>query len=1808
MQLINTQYKVINISNEDNYGSTVIVEDMLRGHLLKKLRIINLQRETEEFIEYMKANLYDYWGLWHPNLAEFYFFNKVTAIDTKPVVANKFYLTYEYFNGEVLFDFARDKDFNTILELMTQLCAAIKFLHLRGFLLCTINPDELVVTRDGGKNMLKITATPYIDGTDRLVMFDKNNNYFKSPEAFQYGKYSRLSDIYLIGAVMLHAFSREKAESSNFREALAKFRTDDDPRLEAVKEIIRKCTELKPTDRYTAVEQIVEDINKKLSTDFNIIDKNYIQKLPSHMTKLVSRESHIRKILSNVKGRLFEDKPVRVTVVKGGMGTGKATFLKNLSFRLEQEGIKVYTNKLHEEVYYSFYLITSVIKGIIRNFDKEFIDKYASDISLVVPEIGGNASGSVYNSVLKQEDKVRLIYRLGNFLLEAANKYPFAITVSGFEWADEDSLSVLNYVLKSENKGKIYLIPSIDIQASEENSKFSDLYNSLFAMGYADHIELSNFNINETAEYIRLLLGTDKAPLDFAANIYKETEGNPKYIYEIMNLLFSRNYIYVNDAGEWVLTNIDFNNINLSFNIDEIALIKLSKLDVLQNEVLRVISIFSTAVSSDILEEMLNINNEKLYELLNKLDDTNILSRKVDDWGISYDFSSINLKKSLYEKIPSGDKLEYHKKASFILERKFEKENRENKDELIYHMTKANRLEDAINQLMSSAEKMISSNLLSQAVQFLEQTYSLLPKDVVSDEKIEVCLRLGDLYEQLGSFIRSLYFYEIAENILIETKESKLLCDVYVKKSNLLYRMGDKKGSIEYAMKAKRTLKGIDYPEGLYELAVNLYDLMSFKRKYSSYIGIMETILASIDREKYKCAYARLLSSYGRQICNKGRYEEGFPMLMQSVGILEELGAYKYLPAVLNNIGVVYTDYFNDMQKSREYYEKSILICQKTNDLYIMEKCYNNHAETYRIEDKYKEAIEYYNKALDVVRVSQNLTMKTLLYINMITVCTCIEDYKRACDYINSSEDLLNNIKDSGNFNQFYYQYLSEFYYEMGYNELAREYSQKAVDMCISWGITENLEAKLVAILSEIKLSDAVDYQREMGFVQRVYAENLYKLGRAACVRFVHIYTDKGLKQQAEQFFQLGLSYRDKIETDVLKYEYLYAEAVMEEDPAIKLEKLLSLIEQMDLIESNEMKYRICYGMAMELKNRGDKYEALRYLISALNYLRRLVYNVPDEYKVKFVMSHGRNRVREELVGISSGIKAANGIKEEEEDRRETMNLSLMSMDKYFDYTEFRDIYRYKELEGRETEKAIDIEEQGRSLRKIQELVGKFTEDDIGNLKHAISLLAEITQAKTAFIAVLEEDNSMEILASYNRYTETPFYKYIIEQAKQKKSSIMINDVFEYSRKKGDILIPKEITALFCIPITAAQTTDGVGIVEEKRRNKETGLSQIVGYIYLDTDSIINNFTEESGKFCSLASKVIYILVDNYNLKIVSTVDKLTKLYTRKYFETALQNEMAYVEREGGEFSIIMIDIDRFKTVNDRFGHQKGDEVLQNVSSIIMGAVRKGDICGRYGGEEIIIMLPSTNSRDGLNVAEKIRKKIENARLLGLHTPLTVSLGVSSYPEHSTWIKDLIEKADQALYYAKESGRNMSCMYQGNMSKSVKRIDKLAGIISGNQVEDQRRVETMLEILELQRSIELSHRDKVYNFLGRVIEVSEAQTGILFYIEEGNKISGRLIRKKLLDVEVGEAHYNESLVYKCMESRQGEYQLDWSGYPGVDTVTGMPDWQSVMVVPLTNKGELRGVLYLTVSMKNREYDAESYNYIKTLCDIMASVL
>jgi diguanylate cyclase (GGDEF)-like protein len=151
-------------------------------------------------------------------------------------------------------------------------------------------------------------------------------------------------------------------------------------------------------------------------------------------------------------------------------------------------------------------------------------------------------------------------------------------------------------------------------------------------------------------------------------------------------------------------------------------------------------------------------------------------------------------------------------------------------------------------------------------------------------------------------------------------------------------------------------------------------------------------------------------------------------------------------------------------------------------------------------------------------------------------------------------------------------------------------------------------------------------------------------------------------------------------------------------------------------------------------------------------------------------------------------------------------------------------------------------------------------------------------------------------------------------------------------------------------------------------------------------------------------------------------VDELTSLFIRGVFDVIIMKEFDYSKRLGIPLSLLLIDIDDFKKVNDQYGHQKGDEVLSKIGAVIHKSVRSMDIACRYGGEEFAVIMPNTESKSATLIAERIRNNIE------LHDFdiffVTVSIGISSLYDDISSLTDFIFKADEALYKAKALGKN----------------------------------------------------------------------------------------------------------------------------------------------------------------------------------------
>ena len=160
--------------------------------------------------------------------------------------------------------------------------------------------------------------------------------------------------------------------------------------------------------------------------------------------------------------------------------------------------------------------------------------------------------------------------------------------------------------------------------------------------------------------------------------------------------------------------------------------------------------------------------------------------------------------------------------------------------------------------------------------------------------------------------------------------------------------------------------------------------------------------------------------------------------------------------------------------------------------------------------------------------------------------------------------------------------------------------------------------------------------------------------------------------------------------------------------------------------------------------------------------------------------------------------------------------------------------------------------------------------------------------------------------------------------------------------------------------------------------------------------------------------------------EFMSVLDGLTGLYNRRQFELGLEQEFNRTKRHPADFSLAILDIDFFKKVNDTYGHQYGDYVLKTVSDLMKSSFRKTDLLYRYGGEELVIIMPETNIEGALIPVQRLRHAVEDYDFdyNGVKAKVTVSMGLTMNYQDFRSSAELLKSADEALYKAKEGGRN----------------------------------------------------------------------------------------------------------------------------------------------------------------------------------------
>jgi diguanylate cyclase (GGDEF)-like protein len=210
--------------------------------------------------------------------------------------------------------------------------------------------------------------------------------------------------------------------------------------------------------------------------------------------------------------------------------------------------------------------------------------------------------------------------------------------------------------------------------------------------------------------------------------------------------------------------------------------------------------------------------------------------------------------------------------------------------------------------------------------------------------------------------------------------------------------------------------------------------------------------------------------------------------------------------------------------------------------------------------------------------------------------------------------------------------------------------------------------------------------------------------------------------------------------------------------------------------------------------------------------------------------------------------------------------------------------------------------------------------------------------------------------------------------------------------------------AVLCHPITYGETLLGILTVESFTRE---------------------NFSEEEiltlGTLADVLATALHNAMTYEEMEYQSITDCLTGIKTRRYFLESIHSEWSRSSRSGKPFAVVLLDLDKFKTVNDTLGHLEGDLVLARVGRILEQRCRHSNVVARYGGDEFIVLMPETEIDQAQILGERVRSALAGDPLLR-ERQVTCSVGVACFPLHGATIEELIRQADQAMYQSKSSG------------------------------------------------------------------------------------------------------------------------------------------------------------------------------------------
>ncbi|MGN2369812.1 diguanylate cyclase [Clostridium cagae] len=1750
MKTLNSKYSIngsIDV-NENFYIYKVI--NMLNNKIYS-LYIFQDNVEYENCREYLLSKFKTIKNLNFINLVNILDIEVIKNIDGINLDKLNYGYVTEYIDTQIDTQIYLNKcSFNKKLDIFMQLCAAVNTLNIKGYIF-----DELSI-----KDII-------------IVLNEDNKVNIKIKNLLQY-EISKFRENNLLGVKSLpYPYNIEKLEDQssqkdNIKDILYLFKhLFNDVELKKYFKENNSIDKILSFNKSPKITDFIKCINKKLNKNYNTFIFEALNKVETDLD-IIGMEDEINKVELGFKYITENKIKYKIICFKGEEGNGKTTILRETKRKISSK----YIGNKRESSYLIIDNICSTnnfiysIRNIYNNLEKYLKDKYGVYLEKFMEMIS-------QEKVINDENTLKIINRVCTFLHEYTLNNMLIIIIDDIEETSEVFKLFFKYMCLLRKKlENIMIVMSIN----EENidSKMIEYMKSIKSVPNYEEVRLNYFNSYNTSKMVKNMLNYNRSIGELCMKIYSETLGKPQFISKTIEELYKDGIIYLSrDDGRW-RSKIDVNNIVIPKSVEKILENKILNLNNEELEILERLSIFQMPLSETLILSYVLLDNKR-KNIYYKLKKDRFLTDKISDSGVRVDFYNDLVKKIIYSKMPKEKSLTMHNDSCYFLE-KILKNTQEYLDEYLNQLEKSDQKEKLIKYSLKCGKKFDDYGDTFKSIYYYKKALNCAE----CNEKTRISISIGKLNEKVGKDKEAYNYFDKA-NIYAMNNNQKELQTYVLLRMIIITSKEYKPIDLTYPLKVVRNLlNNIDYPKGEAYYYYALALVSKIERKKALSVKYIEKVFEicknnNITLGVYACAKLLLSSIF----ISEGKYSEAKKLLNESMNVFEIENNYAGLLTTKINCEVIN----KEIGKNIDDILKNLINIRKLSTKY---KVYKKEVSSLIHIAKMNIEIFKYNKANESLLIALEIARENGLDRYILRICTLLcwvycrlGKIKLASNYYELISELKKGIQVSeldmltiksteALYNSIIYNFKHAFKELSVINEIMNDYKgtefskikSQYYQLCIINCENEKDVKRTFQLLKDelIDLKNPVTKDRML-------------IGSVASILFL------GYKELAKELF-FNIKECPKEYDNQLGYIFLELYFSKDNNYNTLIKDSLKIIK---FSRNEEVKAMVYYSIAEKYKSKEYNELAINYYYESINIFINIINSLPEKDKMQYinnsmflVIYNKFRKILVENIGIKLNLKKLDyiGVDFKINELLDELKISKLLLNKEF----------FEIMQEHYSNCYCNFQSD------IYEILSEFSNNIVKNLENLLKYIARITLSDKALLTVENNFGENEVICEYRIEDKKEILKYFSLKVNPNKEIVIISNDCNNKDKMNCEMLRDGIQACMYIKF-------------RNRRKFITNNECINGNLILISNNTINNINYNSEIKIKKLMPFVMFLLNQYKLMISSTLDKLTGVYNRKYLEKAFCDLIDDSYSKGRLFSLIIFDIDDFKGVNDRYGHQTGDEVLIKLTQEVKNCLSKEDVFVRYGGEEFIILLPDKNEDEAYLFSEKIRNKVDCAKILGEKRKVTISLGISVYLKHSSNSEDLIKMADQALYTSKAQGKNKTTIWNDNIDVLSNNINISKGILPFKYNKDNNLVPLIKDILELLTN-KSSKEDKMYKFLSKIIQITDSEFATAFVIKN-NKITNSY-KEKIKESRIDDREkFNMNLIEQAINNAKGYYLIDWDN-SYVDKSFNIHDWKSLCITPIIYNGQVIGIIYASISVNKREYTQEDLSLINYLGQLM----